>query len=97
MASEEGATVSVQSASNKGTDAGADGANGSAQAEAARAMPSLDRLEQRAAELAKELLGPAADDAKVKVRENPLVALLVALLAGIVLGMVLGGMGRGRR
>lgn len=93
---EGAATPPASSAASEGTGS-AEAAKPPSNGASAQATPALDKLEQRAADLARELLGPAAEDARAKVKENPLVSVLVALALGFVLGLLFGNTGRGRR
>ncbi|MBI4954605.1 MAG: hypothetical protein HY908_21450 [Myxococcales bacterium] len=61
--------------------------------ELGRLRKIVDRLQARSHEISEKMLA----DAKKKVSDNPLTALLMALGLGLVLGFLLRGFGRGRR
>lgn len=77
-------------------EGGAKGTSNGAKRLASQASEVFERLEQRTADLVKELRGTVLVNAKDKVKENLLVSLFMALGLGLLIGLVFGSM-RGRR
>ncbi len=98
MASDNGAKPSTSATEEKIPPKSAESAAQTAQAdEASRLLTLIDRLEKRTSDLARELQGPALEEAKKKVREHLFVSLLAAIGLGFLFGLIFGGFGRGRR
>ncbi|MCC6521925.1 MAG: hypothetical protein IT373_04630 [Polyangiaceae bacterium] len=65
--------------------------------ELGRLRKMVDRLQAKSHEISDYVQQKMLADAKKKVADNPLTALLMALGLGLVLGFLLRGFGRGRR
>jgi ElaB/YqjD/DUF883 family membrane-anchored ribosome-binding protein len=70
--------------------------NGATQNEVRRLRQMVDRLQAKSQDVTDYVKKQMVTDAREKVGQNPLVALLMAVGFGVILGFLLRGLGRGR-
>lgn len=70
--------------------------NGASQNEVRKLKQMVERLQAKSQDVTDYVKRQMVADAREKVNQNPLVALLTAVGVGLILGFILRGLGRGR-